>query len=246
MASKFGIRQAAEVTLRTLSTKKPFLHMGDCLTDERAVTGETSYARGKNNAKKISFDGTRDGTLTITTQLITQEIMAMLAGSTVVTGAENQFKRVIVTASGTSSLTVSGTPVSTATTFVFPLASDGVDSASISVSAVSANTVTCTVVSGTQYVVYYAIAGSANNKTVTLNTNNFPSACNILADSVVTQIDDNDTETIVATQVEYFKAKAQPNYTISRSETGEPTTLSIVFDLFSDADGDMSRETTFN
>ena len=125
----YGLREVADLTFFDLTTNKPFLYMDYAMTSSNEHTAESVYAvGGKGAPRRLKFDGNRQSTLTISTQIIDFRIIALLAGADVETGATNIFKREVLTAvddEGDVKITLSETPV-TGTVTVFPLSSDAI------------------------------------------------------------------------------------------------------------------------
>ena len=139
----YGLREVADLLFIDLTTNKPFLYMDYALTSTNEHSADTTYATGgKGNPRRLAFDGNRQSTLTISTQIIDFRIIALLAGADVEKGVTNVFKREVLTAvddenvfkrevltavndEGDVKITLSETPV-TGTVTVFPLSSDAV------------------------------------------------------------------------------------------------------------------------
>lgn len=79
---------------------------------------------------------------------------------------------------------------------------------------------------GDRYAVYF-LEEVDNVRTLTIGADTFPGNYEIFADAMIRE--ENGVDEMV--QIHYFNAKPQSNFTLTQSST-EPTSLSIVFDLF--------------
>src|SRR5690606_1395943 len=99
------------------------------LTSTNEHSAETVYATGgKGNPRRLAFDGNRQSTLTISTQVIDFRLISLLAGAEVEKGVTNVFKREVLTAiddAGSVKITLSK-PFIANTVTVFPLSSDAI------------------------------------------------------------------------------------------------------------------------
>ena len=82
---------------------------------------------------------------------------------------------------------------------------------------------------GAQYVVYY-IATVSGVRTITIAADKFPSSYEIFADGYIREQQTGKDDFI---QIHYLNARPQSNFTLTQSSK-EPSSLSIVFDLFPD------------
>jgi hypothetical protein len=232
----YGLREVADLTFFDLTTNKPFLYMDYALTSTNEHSADTSYATGgKGNPRRLAFDGNRQSTLTISTQIIDFRIIALLAGADVEKGATNVFKREVLTAVdnvGSIEITLSETPVA-GTVTVFPISSDAVAGEEETIT-VSGNKVTITNgVAGAQYVAYYQFLSDATAEKISFKASNFPKYCRIVGDTLIKNEATGVNEPF---QMVANKAKPQANFTLTMASEGDPTTLEMTFDLFADAE----------
>jgi hypothetical protein len=236
----YGLREVADLTFYDLTTNKPFLYMDYALTSNNEHSSDTTYLTGgKGNPRRLAFDGNKQSTLEVSTQVIDFRIIALLAGADVETGATNVFKREVLTGATTTGVTItlSETPV-TGTVTVFPLSSDAVEGEEESIT-VSDSTVTITGgVAGTEYVAYYQFQSETTAEKISFKSTNFPKYCKVVGDTLIKNEATGVNEPF---QMVANKAKAQGNFTLSMASEGDPTTLNIMFDLFADADDEFIR-----
>jgi len=237
----YGLREVADLLFIDLTTNKPFLYMDYALTSTNEHSADTTYATGgKGNPRRLAFDGNRQSTLTISTQIIDFRLISLLAGAEVETGATNVFKREVLTAvvdeEGNVKITLSKTPV-TGTVTVFPLSFDAVAGKEIETSNITITDTTVTITgggAGTQYVAYYQFE-SNNAEKISFKAKNFPKYCRIVGDTLIKNEATGVNEPF---QMVAHKAKPQANFTLTMASEGDPTTLEMVFDLFADASVD--------
>ena len=234
----YGLREVADLTFFDLTTNKPFLYMDYALTSTNEHSADTTYATGgKGNPRRLAFDGNRQSTLTISTQIIDFRIIALLAGAEVEKGVTNVFKREVLTAvddEGDVKITLSETPV-TGTVTVFPLSSDAIAGEEEDITVVDSDVTITDGTAGTQYVAYYQFKSDSNAEKISFKAKNFPKYCRIVGDTLIKNEATGVNEPF---QMVAHKAKPQANFTLTMASEGDPTTLEMNFDLFADASVD--------
>lgn len=234
----YGLREVADLTFFDLTTNKPFLYMDYALTSTNEHSADTTYATGgKGNPRRLAFDGNRQSTLTISTQIIDFRIIALLAGADVEKGVTNVFKREVLTAvddEGDVKITLSETPV-TGTVTVFPLSSDAVAGEEEDITVTDSDVTITDGIAGTQYVAYYQFQSDINAEKISFKAKNFPKYCRIVGDTLIKNEATGENEPF---QMVAHKAKPQANFTLTMASEGDPTTLEMTFDLFADASAD--------
>ena len=234
----YGLREVADLTFFDLTTNKPFLYMDYALTSTNEHSADTTYATGgKGNPRRLAFDGNRQSTLTISTQIIDFRIIALLAGAEVEKGVTNVFKREVLTAvddEGDVKITLSETPV-TGTVTVFPLSSDAVAGEEEDITVTDSDVTITAGTAGAQYVAYYQFKSDSNAEKISFKAKNFPKYCRIVGDTLIKNEATGVNEPF---QMVAHKAKPQANFTLTMASEGDPTTLEMNFDLFADASVD--------
>ena len=91
-------------------------------------------------------------------------------------------------------------------------------------------------IAGENYAIYY-MEPTENVKTISINANKFPSNYEIFANATIREQETGQDELV---QIHYKNAKPQSNFSLVQSAT-EPTSLSIVFDLFPDNKQDLAE-----
>jgi len=247
----YGLREVADLTFFDLTTNKPFLYMDYALTSTNEHSADTTYATGgKGNPRRLAFDGNRQSTLTISTQIIDFRLISLLAGADVEKCVTNVFKREVLTAkevdgegdSSSVKITLSKTPV-TDTVTVFPLSFDAIaekeEKITVTADPITGkidNDITITNgTAGTQYVAYYQFESDSNAEKISFKAKNFPKYCRIVGDTLIKNETTGENEPF---QMIAHKAKPQANFTLTMASEGDPTTLEMTFDLFADASVD--------
>lgn len=234
----YGLREVADLTFFDLTANKPFLYMDYALTSTNEHSADTTYATGgKGNPRRLAFDGNRQSTLTISTQIIDFRIIALLAGADVEKGVTNVFKREVLTAvddEDSVKITLSETPI-TGTVTVFPLFSDAVAGEEEDITVTDSDVTITDGIAGTQYVAYYQFKSESNAEKISFKAKNFPKYCRIVGDTLIKNETTGENEPF---QMVTHKAKPQANFTLTMASEGDPTTLEMTFDLFADASVD--------
>lgn len=206
-------------------------------TSSNEFTSETVYARGGDgNPKRISWSGDKDSTLTIETQVFTFQHLAMLAGEPIVHGAQNIYKSQVLTVeddgSGGKQVTLAKEPIGGTNTVSAFSYVRGIKADSQDIDTVVGNVVTfastATVNIGEDVEVYYQFT-AANAAKLSYTSKGFPNYVKIVGDTLYAQEMGGG---VTASQQVFHKAKLQPNFTVTYSPTGDPASLTLVFDLF--------------
>ncbi|OMD67470.1 hypothetical protein [Paenibacillus odorifer] len=234
---RYGSRNNLNLQLFDYISATPIMTFDYATTTSNEWSGETVFARGGDgNPKRIAWSGDKDSTLTVETQVFTLQHLAMLAGEPIEKGATNIFKSQVVTVkdggTGSKTITLSKTPINgTASIKVFSYV-NGVIAEPQEVQSVTGKDVvlasSATVEIGQDVEVYYQFTAASAAK-LQYTTKGFPGYVRIVGDTLYA---DEKAASIVPVQQIYYKAKLQPNFTVTYSPTGDPSSLSMTFDLF--------------
>lgn len=236
---RYGSRAILNPTFIDRKTGKPFLYMDYANAAENSWEGEVVYATGGDGSpRRIAFNGNKTSTLTFETQIFTLQHLAMLAGRDIESGvARNIFKTEVLKVesdgTGGKQVTLNKTPVNAASVTVFKFV-NGIMGEEQTVDGVTQKVVTladtATVNVGDEVQVFYQWTTSANGAhKLSFTTKDFPKDIKIVGDTVFA---DEVAGDVVSAQITYYRVKAQPNFTLNLSPSGDPTSLSIVFDVF--------------
>lgn len=226
---RFANRDVCDVSILDYVTQKPIMYIDYANATSTELTGESVYAYGGHgHVKRVTFTGERAGTLTLETQVQTFELYQLITGGTLSDTAK-VVKREVLTA-GSDGLTLSATPVDD-TVNVYAATDDcgTAIEASVAGSKVTGTGIT----SGNEYIVYY-IEEKSNVKSVSIGAQSFPKNVTIHGETYMTT---ESGETIPYKMIAW-KAMAQSNAQFGFSNTGDPQTLTITFDLMADTKND--------
>jgi len=232
----YGLREVADLTFYDLTTNRPFLYLPYALTSSNEHTSQVTYARGgKGNPKRMIFDGNRESTLKISTQLFDFRIISLLAGAEVTSGSTNIFKReeLVVTENAGNMEVVLSMPPANGSIAIYLIDEDAFqgEECAISVNG-SAVTITSPITAGEKVIAYYQhLSGSAAEK-ISFKTDKFPKACKVIGDTLLKNEATNENEPF---QMIVYKAKPQANFTLNMTSEGEPTKLDMTFELMADS-----------
>ncbi len=224
-------REVVDFVLCDYQTKKPFLNLdfANVSSTEMQATRVIAYG-GRGRAPRVPFDGERTATMTVETQITPMKLFAMLAGNDV-ESAGKVFTREVLTLA-TNKLTLTETPVE-GSVFIFK---DGDDCGTQVQATVSEKEATVTDGNdGDAYIVYYLVEKSSGVQTVSFNSKKYPKAYTAYGETLYKPENDE----LLPYRITAYKAVPQSNFSASWSNTGDPTSLSITFDLFEDDNGNF-------
>lgn len=221
---RFANRDVCDLTIVDYVTKKPFLYVDFANVTSSELTGESVYAYGgHNHPKRVTFNGERSGTLTLETQIQTFSLYQLITGGTI-TSAAKFIKREVLTAN--SGLTLSVAPADGSVN-VFAVGDDcGVEiKCTVSDTAVTSDEL----IDGEKYIAYY-LQEMDTVTSISIGANNFPKAVTIYGETFMK----TEGEEIIPYKMIAWKAQPQSNASFTFSNTGEPQTLTVTFDLMAD------------
>lgn len=201
------------------------------------LTGETVYARGgQGNPRIIGWDYNREGQLQVEDALLSDQSLAMMAGTQAETGTKTVMltKKAVAPADGVI-------PVTDAEAIVqVQMLADGGSGEEIADSATdgyqfatgSVTLAGTALVEGAQYIIYYE-KEVTEAVTVTFNSNDYPSTYRVVANTLVRNEKDGKDH---AFQINIPKAKLLPGMTITL-DPENPSTFTFNLDVLQDANG---------
>lgn len=234
MGKSFANREVADLMFVEYSTKKPFMNFELANTTGYDLEGDTVFAYGgQGHPKRVSFSGNRSGTFRVETQMQTMKLYEMITGAEVKDGTEFLQREVLAAADG-GVLTLAKEPVENSV-YVYTEADDC--GTAIEEPTVAASNKTVTVAgatTGAKYIVYY-LTKMTGVQRLNINTRSFPRAFTIYGETYEKTEDDE----IVPYKMIAYKAVPQSNFSVDFSNEGDPTSLSITFDLMADSDDNV-------
>jgi hypothetical protein len=243
MSLQYGIKEVLDCQILDYTTGAPKLFIDYAEATTTDVAGERLIITGgQGNFRQLAFDHTKTSTLKLTVPLVDLNLLALISGDTLSTAAQNIYIREVVTVSG-GAATLSQTPLAGTTPSLFFLqgtrdngtALTKVASApaagqfSITGSALTFNATD----NNKQVVVWYQYATPSTSTKFSVKANKFTSSVKIIGKGLAR---DQVTDSDVATNILFYKAKAQQNFSVTMSSTAA-TTLELTFDLFAEKVG---------
>jgi hypothetical protein len=223
-------REVANLILLNYKDKKPFINFDFANVSTTGLQAERVFATGGQGApNRVGFDGQRKGTLTVETQITPMKLYAMLSGSDIETSA-TFLKREVLT-SATLAVTLTDTPVAGS---VYIYTEDDDCGTPITFTLVD-KVATLTGTTDGNFIVYYLTSKTTGVQKVKFNSKTFPKAYTIYGDTPWKTEDDE----IVAMKLTYYKAQPQSTLDLAFSNTGDPTKVTITFDLLADNNNDI-------
>lgn len=235
MAGKsFANREVADLMFVEYSTKKPFMNFELANTTGYDLEGDTVFAYGgQGHPKRVSFSGNRSGTFRVETQMQTMKLYQMITGADVKEDAQF-LQREVLTAADGGVLTLTKVPVK-GSVYAYKENDDCGTAADNPTIAEEAKTVTITGANeGDKYIVYY-LTKLDKVQRLNISTRSFPRAFTIYGETYEKTEDDE----IVPYKMIAYKATPQSQFSVDFSNEGDPTSLSITFDLMADSDDNV-------
>ena len=245
----FGIKDAANLTIRNKADKKVFLYTDYATATTNDWTSESVYAKAKN-VNAIRWDYGKAGSLKLSFEIFDLKLLSMLAGSDFVTGATDIAVREVLTVGTGNKASIKADP-KVGSLLVYTLDEDGLsnikeqvlgtpasspDTYSITTLELTFNATSCPV--GSKVAVFYVKSSGATAKTLTINADKFSKNFEIIGDTLIRATDGEDQ----FVQITYLNAKPKSNWSITMSAS-DTTKLDIEFDLLKDsASTDMIYE----
>lgn len=216
-------REVADLIFYDYKTKKPFLNLDYANVTTTELTGETVFAYGsRGHAKKIAFSGERGGTLTIETQIQTAALWALITGGEVTKSAKFVAREELTI--NTGKVTLGATPVE-GTVVAYAAGDDCGKELEITV-----NNTEVTITGTTGDVIVYYMKELAEGVTrISVKATSFPKNFTVYGDTIMKTEDDE----ILPYKFIAYKCCPQSNMSLSYSNSGDPTSLSITCDLLS-------------
>lgn len=189
---KYGLKEVADVIFFDVRTRRPVLVFDTLKVSNIENAAESAEATGgKGNSSLISWDYGRTATLTMQDALLSDQSLAMLAGSEVKNARENnrnitRYEVVIVGPEG--AIDLSYEPVGEVTAYDN---TDGVLADELDVTG-GAGALTVTAEEGARVAVFYESEADADSTLITFSSDSFPHIYRVVGTSVVRDEDGLD------------------------------------------------------
>ena len=224
-------REVCDLIFVDYSTKKPFLNLDFANVSTTELTGESVFAYGgKGHPKRVSFSGERGGTLTVETQIQTVKLWQLITGGEVTKTAKFVAREELVVASG--KVTLGATPVA-GTVVAY---ADGDDCGTELKCTVEDTSATLTgATDGGKVIVYYMKEVTDGVQRINVKSTSFPKNFIVYGDTIMKTEDDE----VLPYKLVAYKVALQSNMSLSFSNSGDPSTLTIRADLLADGDDNI-------
>lgn len=205
------------------------------------LSADRVYATGGwSGARQVGFDDPYQGSVSISTQIIPPELIALGAGDNSLDSAlaKTLFRMETHTLDSNKKFTCEATP-DDGSYYVYPAGTTDLANATSLTCTASDDEITVTQGTAGQKVdVYYTsstAAGATSGQKITFN-NNLSTGFYILKGCTMWK----DTEgNNVYESIKAFKAQPQKGYTITYNGTGDPLSLDMKLDLYEDEEGNV-------
>ena len=238
MSLQFGIKEVLNYTVFDYTTGAQKFYVDYASDSSITSKAERLDLRGgQGNYKLLSFDHTKDMSMTTKMPLVDLSVIGMLTNKAVSIGAVNVPVRDTLT-STSQIITLSQTPVA-GTLKIYLLNSRdvgteqtlGVPGTTVNTYSISTKTVTLnatTAPDGTVFVATYSYSAPSTTSTTTFTADKFAGYVRIVGQGIIT---DQVTGASVVSVFDVKKAKAKNDFTITMNSTSA-TELSVDFDLY--------------
>ena len=227
-------RTVAEVHLKDFNTMRDFLYVDYANVTTVGLERSSVWAKG-SGSNRVNFLNPIEGTMTLELQLTSFRLYSMLSGANVENNAVYAVKKTIrATAAGVLQIPTEATAGSLV---VYPVNEIGNEVAIIP-GSLAGGTFTATnqtsIVNGTMYDVTY-IVNKAGASKVSFKNSGVPKAYQITYTTLFKTEDDDMLEYKVVAH----KGNANVNLELSFSSEGDPSTVTITFELAETKNGDF-------
>lgn len=234
----YGIKDAGDLTFTNLTTNEPELYIGYANSVQIDLTSDTVYAYAKG-AKAVSWDKPLEGTMKISVDLMSFDLMGFIMGSKLSEKATEFYQREtfkLKTADEEVTLSASASEIKEDTVCVYELGADkNSQGAALSTATYADGKVTMTGgLEGVTYVVYYMTTKTAKTFMVAAESTlsafyklNMITAGKAWADGGK-----------VPMEIEFLKVAPQRALSLTFSAE-EPSSFEVNLDILADGEGNL-------
>lgn len=238
MSLQYGIKEVLNCQFMDFTTGAPTFYVDYATASTNEVAGDRLFlTAGQGNYRLMAFDHSKTSTLKLSVPLVDLNMLALLTGDSLTTAAQTIFYREILTITA-GAATLSQTPAGTTIPSIYFLTGSRDNGAALtkvaSAPAAGQFAITGTALTfnatdnGKQVAVWYQYTTPSSTQKISLKANKFTKPVKIVGQGLAI---DQVTEASVATNILFYKAKVQPNFTLTMSST-DYTKLELTFDLF--------------
>ncbi len=232
--SNMASREVCDLIFVDYSTKKPFLNLDFANVSTTELTGESVFAHGgKGHPKRVQFSGERGGTITIETQIQTVKLWQLITGGEISKSAKFVTRvEKTVGADGTG-ITLDDTPV--AGSVVVYKADDDCGTELACTVADKTITLTTALTEGDAVIVYYMREVTDKVQRINIKSTSFPKNFIVYGDTIMK----TENDEVLPMRLVAAKCAPQSNMSLSFSNNGDPSSLTITADLLADQDDNI-------
>jgi hypothetical protein len=235
---QYGIKEVLNCQVFDLATGAPLTYIDYAETTEIDNTAtRIDLNGGQGNYRLLSFDHTKLSTMKMSLPLVDLNFLAAMMGDTVGTGAQNLFKREVVTiAAGAASL--SQTPLTGTTPTLFfldgtrdngtALTSNATPTTSGQYNISGKNITFATADNGKQVVVWYQYSSPSTTTKFSMKANKFVKPVKIVGEGIFRDQADGSDKAAVIT---IYNARFQQNFNLAMSSTNA-SKLDLTLDMY--------------
>lgn len=227
-------REVCDLIFVDYTTKKPFLNLDFANVTTTELTGESVFAYGgKGHPKRVQFSGEKGGTLTIETQVQTVKLWQLITGGELSKSAKFVTRTEKAVGADGTTISLDETPV--ADSVVVYAANDDCGAELACTAADKAVTLTNALTEGDKVIVYYMKEVTEGVQRINVKSTSFPKNFIVYGDTIM-KTDENEA---LPYKLTAYKAAPQSNMSLSFSNNGDPSSLTITCDLLADADDNI-------
>lgn len=227
-------REVCDLIFVDYATKKPFLNLDFANVSTTELTGESVFAYGgMGHPKRVSFSGERGGTITIETQIQTVKLWQLITGGEVSKSAKFIARIEAAVDEDGTTITLTDTPV--AGSVVVYKADDDCGTELACTVAGTAVTLTTALTGGDKVIVYYMKEVTSGVQRINIKSTSFPKSFIVYGDTVMKTEDDE----VLPYKLTAYKVSPQSNMSLSFSNNGDPSSITITCDLLADQDDNI-------
>lgn len=234
----YGIKDAGDLTFTNLTTNEPELYIGYANSVQIDLTSDTVYAYAKG-AKAVSWDKPLEGTMKISVDLMSFDLMGFIMGSKLSEKVTEFYQREtfkLTAADEEVTLSASASEIKDGTVCVYELGADkNSQGAALSTATYADGKVTMTGgLEGVTYVVYYMTTKTA--KTFMIEAESTLSAFYKL--NMITAGKAWADGGKVPMEIEFLKVSPQRALSLTFSAE-EPSSFEVNLDILADGEGNL-------
>jgi hypothetical protein len=216
-------------------TQTPFIQADFCNITTTGMEAQRNFALGGHGApRRVAFDSQKNGTLTVTSQIGTMELFAMLSGRDMTDTFEylKRFEVELETADTVLGLPP-GTDLTPGSVYAYKRTANGADdlSAPLSITYAGGDSIALDTVGDAGQYAVYGVVRVNGVKTVNFDASHFPKNYSVYG---YTTWKNEDGE-LAAMALAYYKVSPQSNWSLS-FDNQNIISITLTFDLMEDSE----------